>query len=326
MLDEGVRAALQYLGFDMQTVAYVERDASAASVLVARMEDQALCPAPVWAGDLGEFDGQPFRGMVDVLCAGLPCQPFSIAGARSGNDDPRAWGSGEGPQPNFLRLVAEIEPALVFLENVPIWVTGGHFRRFGIKLSGMGYTIEEPLFIRASDVGASHRRERVFVMAHRDGGLSTKSNDKICTGRDFTGDGNGTMADTNRPEREGVESGVSDPSGRQEPNGPVALPGGTGHVGNAEFSRTDGAGRGPRNSVGQPSGVFAPGPGDPCWPGIIERYPWLAPAVEPGFCVLVDELALVVDAGRADQLRQTGNGVFPLQGAVAFMELVRRAE
>jgi hypothetical protein len=71
--------------------------------------------------------------------------------------------------------------------------------------------------------------------------------------------------------------------------------------------------------------VFAPGPGDAVeWQRILSRKPWLAPAVEPGVCVHVDGVALVVDAGRADQLRCGGNGVVALQAAVALTELLRR--
>ena len=71
-----------------RTVGYVEREAYAAAALVARMADKALDPAPVW-DDLTTFDGRPWRGVVDILTAGYPCQPFSIAGRRLGEADPR---------------------------------------------------------------------------------------------------------------------------------------------------------------------------------------------------------------------------------------------
>jgi DNA (cytosine-5)-methyltransferase 1 len=71
-----------------RTVCYVEREAYAAATLVARMEDKALDCAPVW-DDVGTFDGRPWRGAVDILTGGCPCQPFSVAGKRKGVDDPR---------------------------------------------------------------------------------------------------------------------------------------------------------------------------------------------------------------------------------------------
>ena len=71
-----------------RTVGYVERDAFAAAVLVARMEDQTLDRAPVW-DDLAGFDGRPWRGAVDLVSAGYPYHPFSVAGKCKGADDPR---------------------------------------------------------------------------------------------------------------------------------------------------------------------------------------------------------------------------------------------
>jgi len=94
-------------------VAHVERDPFAAAVLVARMADQALDQAPVW-DDLRSFDGRPWRGRVDLVTAGFPCQPWSAAGRRQGIEDDRwLW-------PDVARIVAEVGPRLVLLENVPV--------------------------------------------------------------------------------------------------------------------------------------------------------------------------------------------------------------
>lgn len=115
---------------------------------------------------LATFDGRPWRGVVDCIIAGLPCQPYSLAGKRIGNDDARSWGDGAGPIPSTIRIIDEARPALVWLENVPAWVVGGFFQPVAEALSAMGYRVESPIFVAAEDVGASHRRERVFVMAH----------------------------------------------------------------------------------------------------------------------------------------------------------------
>src|SRR5690606_7230064 len=112
MLGEGVRIALDSIGIRSRTGLYVEWEACAAASLVARMEHQALHPAPVWCGDLHAFDAVPWRGCLDVLTAGYPCQPFSSAGHRRGASDPRhIW-------PEVHRIIAESEPGIVFLENV----------------------------------------------------------------------------------------------------------------------------------------------------------------------------------------------------------------
>ena len=86
------------------------------------------------------------------------CQPFSCAGKQQGANDPRhLW-------PDVARIIREVRPPLVFLENVPNHLRLG-FREVGEELSGMGYRFEAGLF-SAEEVGAPHRRERLFVLAH----------------------------------------------------------------------------------------------------------------------------------------------------------------
>ena len=155
-LDLGLHIALD--GY--RTVCHVEREAFCASALVARMEDEALDCAPVW-DDLATFDGNPWRGIVDIISAGYPCQPFSVAGRRAGVEDPRhLW-------PHVARIIGECEPGFVFLENVPGHLNLG-FDEVAADLDGMGYETAATL-LTASEVGATHRRERLFVLAHRDG-------------------------------------------------------------------------------------------------------------------------------------------------------------
>jgi len=155
-LDLGLHIALD--GY--RTVCHVEREAFCASALVARMEDEALDCAPVW-DDLATFDGDPWRGIVDIISAGYPCQPFSVAGRRAGVDDPRhLW-------PHVARIIGECEPGLIVLENVPGHLNLG-FDEVAADLDGMGYETAATL-LTASEVGATHRRERLFVLAHRDG-------------------------------------------------------------------------------------------------------------------------------------------------------------
>lgn len=137
-------------------VCHVEREAYAASTLVARMEDEALDRAPIW-DDLTTFDGGPWRGLVDCVTAGIPCQPYSLAGARAGHEDERAlW-------PELVRIVEECEPAFVFIENVPPFLK--HFEPVWSCLSGVGFRFAPPLLQTATTRGAPHLRERVFILA-----------------------------------------------------------------------------------------------------------------------------------------------------------------
>lgn len=143
-----------------RTVCWVERDAYAAAALVARMADKSLDTAPVWS-DLVTFDGRPWRGKVDILSAGYPCQPFSQSGKRLGEKDPRhLW-------PHVRRILAETGAPVLFAENVPGHVTLGleTVRRDLLK---MGYALEAGIF-SAAEVGASHIRKRLFLLAYADG-------------------------------------------------------------------------------------------------------------------------------------------------------------
>jgi len=155
-LDLGLAVAIP--GY--RAVGHVERETYAAAVLVARMEDATLDQAPVW-DDVASFDGRPWRGAVDIVTAGYPCQPFSVAGKRRGAEDPRhLW-------PHVARIIGEVEPPFVFLENVAHHLRLG-FPEVAAGLVGMGYRLAAGLFT-AAEVGAPHKRERLFILAIREG-------------------------------------------------------------------------------------------------------------------------------------------------------------
>lgn len=153
----GLDLALRQLG--VVSVGYVERDAYAAAVLVARMEEALLDRAPIWS-DLATFNPHAWRGAVDLVCAGYPCQPFSQAGLRLGSNDPRhLW-------PHVRRIIDGSGCVGAVLENV-----SGHVR-LGLRevlrdLAAIGFHAEWGLFT-AAEAGAPHRRERLFVLAYRD--------------------------------------------------------------------------------------------------------------------------------------------------------------
>lgn len=166
-LEFAAAEAFRARGMDADVVCHCEREAVTAALL-SRLQDATGHQAPIW-DDIATFDGHPWRGIVDCVTAGLPCPAYSVAGKRTGNDDERAWGQdGDGPQFHFLRIVGEILPTFIFLENVPQFVSGGHFRRLGDGLLGLGYRIPPALYLSAGDVGATQERERVFILAYRE--------------------------------------------------------------------------------------------------------------------------------------------------------------
>ena len=158
----GFELALRPWG--VRTVAHVERDSYAASILMERMEQQRLDQAPIW-DDLTTFDGEPWRGRVDIVTAGFPCQPFSTAatsiGARRGLDDDRwLW-------PAIATVVAQVRPRFVVLENVSPVIRQG-LPVVLADLARLGFDAEWGL-LAASNVGAPHRRQRWWCVAHTNG-------------------------------------------------------------------------------------------------------------------------------------------------------------
>ena len=160
---DGFELALRLAGIDARTVAHVERDAYAAATLVARMEDAALDRAPIWS-DLNTFDARPFAGRVDLVTAGLPCQPFSGAGQQRGLDDGRhLW-------PMAERIIADLGPRFVLLENVPDVVLPKYrwLEHVLGSLAALGFDAEWGV-LSAADVGAPHTRERFWLLAYTEG-------------------------------------------------------------------------------------------------------------------------------------------------------------
>lgn len=295
-LDLGLRLAIE----ELRTICYVEREAYAASLIVARMEDAALDCAPVW-DDISTFDGRPWRGLVDIVHGGYPCQPFSIAGRKLGDKDPRhLW-------PHVARIVREVEPRLCFFENV-----GGHlrlgFEQVHDDLRSMGYRVAAGLFT-AEEVGASHKRERLFILAYAEGaGNHGKTTDlpqtqwrqdgsllRIAHGAD------GSLAYRN-------SAGFQDARKKFDTK---RIEGCNQNMGDAHGARLEG-----RNSIGGCSDELPAWPPSPSDKSGWERYLRQRPDLEPAVCRMADGMAY-----RVDRLRLCGNGVVPLVAAYAFRTL-----
>ena len=139
-----------------RTICYVERDAYAAAVLVAAMERRQLAHAPIWC-DVKTFSGKPWRGAVDIITAGFPCQPHSLAGAQRGENDERwLW-------PEIVRIVRDVRPRYLYLENVTAILISGFSTIIG-DLASIGYDAQWDC-LGACCVGAPHKRARMFCLA-----------------------------------------------------------------------------------------------------------------------------------------------------------------
>ena len=140
-----------------RTVCAVEWEQYPASVLCARQNDKILPPFPIW-DDVQTFDGRPWRGIVDVVSGGFPCQDISAAGRGAGIDGERSsmW-------KHMARIVGEVRPQYVFVENSPMLTTRG----LGVvlaDLSTLGFNAKWGV-VSASDIGANHQRERIWIRA-----------------------------------------------------------------------------------------------------------------------------------------------------------------
>lgn len=158
MLGEGVRLARP----GSRVLGYVEREAYAAACLMARMDDKALEPAPVFVGDIHDVDGREFSAVPALwIVGGFPCQDISVAGKGEGI----RVGNRSGLWFEYARIIRESGAVGVFAENVSALV--GRGLDIVLKdLAEMGFDAEW-CCLTASAVGAPHRRERIFIMAHR---------------------------------------------------------------------------------------------------------------------------------------------------------------
>lgn len=335
-----------------RSVVMVEREAFAVAHLVAAMDQGRLAPAAIWS-DVRTFDGRPFRGLVDGLIGGIPCQPHSLSGKRLGRDDPRElWTAAR-------RIIVQSGAWFILIENVGGMLSSGGAERVYRNLGRLGFACEVGLFT-AAEVGASHQRERLFILGIHD--ELADSNGQFDHRRGFvrqgrwrqSADGSYGLADS---ECDGRRQGIGWPSLQRRESQP--------HDGSNAMVDTARDGRGERwaepelrsrrraaSLAGQPMDdaaierggavpvqpgrqveaggdtdragagyLFPPGPSDrENWQAALER----APELEPSFRRVADGLASRLDLARIDRLRMLGNGVVSLEGAYALRALATR--
>lgn len=146
----------------VRTVAYCEIDKHACGVLLSRMANGQLQPAPIW-DDVVTLRSSDIAEPIDIITGGFPCQDISLAGSRLG-----LAGERSGLYREVIRLVGELRPRFVFLENVAA------IRRSASvvvgDLAAIGYDCRWTTFA-ASDIGAPHRRDRWWLLAANADGL-----------------------------------------------------------------------------------------------------------------------------------------------------------
>lgn len=140
-----------------RTICAVEWEPYPASVLITRQNEKVLPPFPIW-DDVQTFDGRPWRGIVDVVSGGFPCQDISSAGKGAGIEGERS-----GMWQHMLRIIKEVQPKYAFIEN------SHHLRTKGLTtvlqgLAEAGYHAAWGV-LSAGDCGANHERKRMWILA-----------------------------------------------------------------------------------------------------------------------------------------------------------------
>lgn len=321
-----------------RTVCAVEIEPYPAGILCARQNDGILPPFPIWT-DVRSFNGKPWRGIIDIVSGGFPCQDISAAGKGAGIDGARS-----GLWRECARIIGEVRPRLAYMENSPMLVRRGLARVLG-DLAALGYDAEW-LVMGADDVGAPHIRKRIWILAV-DRDADRLDDNPLCAipertqapdavrvrGRESRAPDSGRdnilpHAELQRAgRREQFAQGFTTQDGavsdaaceRCQTRGQsvrasaeISQPRERGAVSDAEDARNvrrlrlDGAGE-KAPSTGHHNGDGAQGDNVQWW------------AAEPDVGRMVDGLA-----ARVDRIKALGNGQVPLVAAVAFRELYRR--
>ena len=161
---EGIGLGLRTVLPTLREIAYVEIEGYACANLLKKIEDGLLDEAPVFT-DVKKFPFSKFRGCVDILSGGFPCQPFSNAGRKQSTEDERHL------FPDIVKGIIACQPTVIFLENVEGIISsktgdGEPVLKYVLsRLEELDYTATAGIF-SAREVGASHLRKRVFILAY----------------------------------------------------------------------------------------------------------------------------------------------------------------
>jgi DNA (cytosine-5)-methyltransferase 1 len=162
----GLELGIESFFDEYKTVCYVEGGLYPAAEIVKKMEKGWMDEAPIWS-NVRTFDGSSWRGKVDIISGGFPCQPYSTAGKQLATADPRdLW-------PDVARIVGEVLPEYIFFENVP-GIVKWRLDSIILDLHQVGYDCSWCV-LGAVDAGAPHRRNRWFLFGVRNGANTNDS-------------------------------------------------------------------------------------------------------------------------------------------------------
>jgi DNA (cytosine-5)-methyltransferase 1 len=340
-LDIGFRLAVP----NARTICYLEREIQAAAILVKNIQNKFLHDAPIWS-DSKTFDSSAWIGKVDWIIGGFPCQPWSLAGKQKGKKDERwLWN-------DINKIIRTIRPKGIFLENVPGLITGHGIDTILGSLSEIGYNAKWAS-IKAADVGATHKRERIFILAYKHSlrwSRGNETNEKRSKQQIQT---QGSCSEYSSELENSNNSGFyrtqqhdtqqkRQKSIKEQKKQLFSWTRGSSKNKKLDDTTSKGLQRRSKQGINDKErwktqerqsrstkqnsiGLYPPNPNSEEWADIIGQYPELSPALEksafePNVRGMVNGLANGLH--RADRLRILGNGVVPLQAAYAFRKLI----
>jgi len=275
-----------------RTVCYVEGEAYNVEVIQNKIETQQLEEALIFS-DVRAFRQicHIFSGKVDFITAGFPCQPFSTAGDRKGTNDERwLWDS-------ILEIISQVQPSYLFLENVSNLVNQfGAFDEISKSLSQIGFNLEWGT-LRASAIGANHHRNRLFIFGYYKGTIEQIK--PIVP-----------YANTDSQRRYELDNAKESIEEKMELD----------TVNNSSRNVTDSNCHRTGENVNQITVAESGNERRSRFSnyGINQAAWWQN---EPRICRVVDGVAFGMD-----RIRACGNGVVPLQAAMAYYTLIQRAK
>ncbi len=284
----GLELGLRIILPELKTVCHVEGEVFNAELIKRKIETGKLDPGLIFS-DVKSFGevAHIFNRKVDWLSGGFPCQPFSNAGDRKGTQDERwVWDS-------IIKIIGQAGPNFLFFENVSNLINDrGAFDEICFTLSKIGFDLEWAT-LRASDVGANHQRNRLFIFGYRKEALKFL---------------NPKLPDSNGERCDKLDNATESVKEKRQPHKSNNKTGKYGNVSNPNSFR-------PRKNVNRltSSEVMLnskKGYSTPNW--------WKN---EPRVRRVVDGVAF-----GAYRIRACGNGVVPLQAALAYYHLIQRAK
>ena len=271
----------QLLGWT--TVGAVEIEEYPRKILLNRQKDGHLDRFPIW-DDIKTFDGKPWKGIIDVISGGFPCQDISTAGKGKGISGERS-----GLWKQMSRVADEIRPRFIFVENSPTLTSRGLGTVLG-NMAEIGYNARW-IVLGADDAGSNHHRKRIWILGYSTmhGQPTTKKRESLTKRSNNSQEGKIQAGELKRPGFPGVNENMADPDKERLPK----------------------PAQGKFGSIREKKGSFE---GSQSSRGIAEiRTAW---TIEPR----LDRVAHGV-ADRVDRIKAIGNGQVPAVAAIAFTVL-----